>query len=309
MTYKELCERLNVERDSNHKKQHLKQLQKKYKIEEKGKNDYELLGELSEVERFEVGSNYEGKNKLYLEPLIYTYLYNQPDNIIEEKLGKLLECFAMINKSYYVAKYNTLDVDKMLDTHSGVELFMKDSEPYLKHMLYKVLVDMEDKLLITLDYVPHACYRADKDNKYNKDVKISENRELYEQYLESYRISMLEKGYDKKSKIKWYDIMPIRKQTAKLLGCDYIYFAYRIVVNRIGLKDYILNDYYGVRGSHNKYIQNKIKNDKSRKTNKRYENIEDTELDTYLDYFVNINNEKDIKEELKEYKLSKKEKK
>lgn len=303
MNQRELCSKLEIEYDSRHKSRQLDMLKRTYNIVEIGKDDYEFNGQLTEVEILERNKSLK-KNKLYLEPLIYTYLLKQDGNVIEKKLGKLLEEFAMVNKDYYFAKYELEIVDKLLQTHSGVDIFIRDSEPYLKRILYEVLVDMEDRCLISLEYIPHACYYYSyegSNKKYVNDKKISmEDADLYEKYNECYRLAMKEYGYDKKSKIKWYDILNVRRKTAELFECDYIYFAYKIIINKHGIEDYILNDYYGVLSSHNDYIQNKIR---SSRTDKRYKYITDDELDLLVDYFISTKNRgENLQDMVKEFK-------
>jgi len=305
MTYSELCNLLEIKEDSSHKSRHIKRLQCKYNIIINGKNDYSYFGKYNEYEIIENKIGHK-KDRLYLEPLIYTKLLNQKDKVIYKKMGEILEMFGLINSSYYPVKWNIeIAEDIAIVNNINYKEFIDITEPILKRIVYEVLMDMEDRFLIKVEFIPHGVKREYKyiDGNLSKDkYSIEYDLENDMDYEEAFRLSAKELGYAQKSKIKWFDQIPIRKLTASKLNYDWIFFKYRITINEKGIQDYVLNDFYGVRHSFNYYIQDKIKRNKE-----KYKLIADDSTDILIDMLISDRNLYKFNEKIPEIKRRKKE--
>lgn len=296
-TYAQLCEVLNLTPCSGSKQQtQLKQIEDNYKLLRPKRNQYIIQNELNAIQKAEMQTYHKTKN--YIEPLLFNILSEKKDNIIIADMHQIMVMLKMVNKNYHYAKWHTKKCDNYItgQDKSGLSIFSKETEPMLKNIIKKIFNDMEDRKLIFMNKIPMfaikykdaqtgkiitKCWEADK------DIEIPK-------LLEAERQSLKRLGYQKESDIGYYDITEYKDIIAEILGISYFYYKYEIILNHIGLKEYINSDYKELGKSFNKYIQNKIKQSKQGKLKL----LTDEEKMLYTWYCIDIEQTVNLKTDL-----------
>lgn len=299
MNYNELCKEMNEEPNHHNKKRSIEIMRRYADIIEQSKGDYIILRRYSEVEQIERNKSIK-KNRAYIEPLLYTYLGMQESTVLVVRMSQLLERLQCVNEDYYTIKFNNrLAQDVINESNSdkevfGLSLFMQDSEPQLKQIVYDVLRDMKRRSLISIEYLPTVCtsIRTD-DGEVISPLKILNDDEKH-LFLRAQELALKEFGYTYLDEVKFYEFGKVKNFIAKELKCKYVCYTYKITINTQGMQPYILEDFYGMRSSFNRYIMDKIQRDE-----KRYKYLDDDEKDLYIDYCISIENCKHVTEEIK----------
>jgi len=289
MNYNELCEELNIKTDYKHKVRHIEMLRKQYDIVENENNDYDIIRKRSEVERVEFNQSMK-KNRTYIEPLLYTYLGMQEDSVLIVRMSQLLERLSCVNEDYYPIKYNTKDAQNIIDPDRyGLNLFMSDSEPVLKQIVYDVLRDMKRKSLISIEYLPTTCKSVETDSGevlYPLTILSDANRN---KFLRAQQVGLEQLGYKYIDDVKFYDFKTVKNIIAKEMNCLFVCYTYKIIINLQGLKKYTLEDFWSMKKSFNQYIMQKIRID-----DKHYNYLDETEKGLYIDYCISLESCKHI---------------
>lgn len=303
MNHEELCMEFNKEPNLHNKKRDIELIRNMADIIEVSKGNYQIVRKYSEVEKIERNQSMK-KNRAYIEPLLYTYLGMQESTILVARMSELLEQLQCVNQDYYTIKFNTQIAQNMIDDEKyGLSLFMMDSEPQLKQIVYDVLRDMKNRSLIDIEYLPtvaKSVYTNTGEVIYPLEILPENERHLF---LEAQRVALEELGYERLTDVKFFDFGRVKKIIAKELGCNFVCYTYKITINMQGLSKYVLEDFYGMRKSFNKYISNKIKVDE-----KHYKYLDDTEKDLYIDYCISVEGCRNIKESIKSKKKELREK-
>ncbi len=299
MKFEELCEEMNEVPNYHDKGRQLEKFRKKVEILEPTKNNYIIVRKYSEVEQIERNKSMR-KNRTYIEPLLYTYLGMQESTVLVVRMSELLERLQCVNEDYYTIKFNNRiaqDVITELNRDKevfGLSLFMQDSEPQLKQIVYDVLRDMKRRSLIAIEYLPTVCTSIrTEEGEVISPLKILNDNERH-LFLRAQELALKEFGYTYLDEVKFYEFSKIKTLIAKELNCKYVCYTYKITINTQGLQQYVLEDFYGMRSSFNRYIMDKIQNDE-----KRYKYLDDDEKGLYIDYCISIENCKHVKEEIK----------
>ena len=302
MKFEELCKEMNEEPNYHDKGRQIEKFKKMVEILEPTKNNYIIVKKYSEVEQIERNKSMR-KNRAYIEPLLYTYLGMQESTILIARMSQLLEQLQCVNEDYYTIKFNSRiaqDVISELNYNKdifGLSLFMSDSEPQLKQIVYDVLRDMKRRSLIDIEYLPTICTSVltDKGEVYSPLTILKDDEKHL--FLRAQELALKEMGYTYLDEVKFYEFSKIKKIIARELNCKYVCYTYKITINTEGLKQYILEDFYGMRSSFNRYIMDKIQND-----GKKYNYLDDDEKSLYIDYCISIENCRHIKDEIKSRK-------
>ena len=305
MNYKELCELLGEEENVRHKAYHLKKLRKEFDIVEVDKNDYEVNGQLSTVEKLEAMDTMK-KNRAYIEPLLYSYIYNQPSHLLVARMSQLLQQLSLVNEDFYTIKHNTdiaynIIAEREQRDIGDLQGFINSSEPILKRIVYDVLRDMRLKCLIDIQYMPTIFSRVQANNgEFIYVSNILSEREM-PKFLDAERTALDRLGYDSLKDVKFHDFKSIKSIIAQELNCATFCYTYKIIINKNGIEKYLVDDIEGVRASFNNYIQTKLKAKKNKALTKFY----DLDMDLYLDYCISIEKCKNIRDIIRDAKRDK----
>ena len=291
LTYKELCEELGIKRDNKHRKRQLERLQKEYDVKMLEVNKYEYLGKLDKLYAIEnLDTNY-GKNKKYLEPIIYTMLSNSQGNTVRCSMPNLLYNLKMVNIEFKKARYNPNKYECLVFENTSmfnrIEVFTEQANSIMREMVKRIFDDMSDQQLIVVNKVyMYAIKEMGEDNKlYTKTFEMT-NEEI-EKFIETRRIVM-GKIFNKS---KWSSLTfpqknKINNETARELGYTYTYHDYELILNRHGLEDKIIDgNLEEFRNSFNEYVQDKIMNSKRIGLKK----MEDKDRRKCVDYLIKSN--------------------
>lgn len=153
--YKELCKALGLEVCSGGKQQNqLRKLSKEYDFKKDRSGNYIILKKYDEIQQIENQTYHKYKN--YITPMLYTILSNSPNNIVEFDMKDLLESLALINKNWFVAKWNLESSEYIINGENTSTLlyFMKATEPMLRRIVKDVLEEMQDMELIEVQEYP-----------------------------------------------------------------------------------------------------------------------------------------------------------
>ena len=246
MTREELCNLVGVKFDKNHKSRQLKSLSLSYDIVELGKDNYELNGEYDLLEKINLKENDYGKNKLYLEPIIYTILLNNKDNMIRMSMPALLELFTMVNKDFKIAKYKS---DKFAEKMFGheimffkVETFTEEVSDMFRNIVKRIFKDMQDQQLIEVNEIRMYAtrYRGANGKTYTSTHKMS--KDVIEDVMERRRVYMKDINKTKWSQLHYIQKVSIDKKIACDLGWFFMYKDYQIVLNKHGIEEMIIEN-------------------------------------------------------------------
>jgi hypothetical protein len=239
ITYKEVCDRLNIPYYSsgNQKKAQLKELERYIEFESVNRKWLILDIYTSPLDK-EVRA--VPKNSIYVkyvECVLLSHLSKQPGNeiyIIKNKLWLLL---GMINNNYNIYKdnYENLEENNELMTFFEVNNFYQRSNSYLSKIVDSSLNSLKRRYLIEWNK-PYmiSVYLEDGNYEYH-EASVNETEKI----LELKRNTLLEFGFEDerqlifsniKKKKEYYDTLEQRFKD--IYGWDKVYQAYHIIYNR-----------------------------------------------------------------------------
>lgn len=286
MTYNLLCIMLGEKNDSKHKAVHIKRLKQQYNIIEVGKK-YSVL-DIYDVEKYMSNLSY-GKNKKFLEPIIYTILSEVDTNSIRCSMPKLLTTFKMVNTKFNdVKKHPDKYEEKILgwDGLSDLKViqFTLETEKMLRPIVKNIFDDMEDKKLIIVNKIPMFVK-----NVWHEDFEETTNKKRVQKtYPKAYQPSddelksymcigreiLDEFGYENESDLP-YDLQSeFEYENNRRFGIIGKYEDYHLILNQHGIEDMIIKKNFGeFKGLFNQFIQDKI----LKSTRGRLKNLTDDE--------------------------------
>lgn len=305
LTYSKLCDKLEIEKKtSNSKTKQLEDLSKIVFFEKFGTkfHIYRWRTE-EELEEYRINGDYEE----LLELALYTFLQQQESNTYEIKMHEIMEATGLVNKNYYVGKYNISEVFNLMDKGTiypingeserqmvaNIDSFFNNTSRNLDRKCKELLKKMEELLLIQytpIYYYIITCY--DKNNKpYRKSVNFS-NDDI-EDYMRIKRDILKEYSNqtDLDSDLIIKMLTPsqrmdfLRRSRNKLLEeKKWLNFAkkYEIITNRAYIQEYTTNKI-------NKLKEN-INNKVLAGVNNKYP--------SYSYWFIDINRNDNIKKEI-----------
>lgn len=239
ITYKEVCDRLNIPYYSsgNQKKAQLKELERYIEFEPVNRKWLILDIYTSPLDK-EVRA--VPKNSIYVkyvECVLLNHLSKQPGNeiyIIKNRLWLLL---GMINNNYNIYKdnYENLEESNELITFFEVNNFYQRSNSYLSKIVESSLNSLKRRYLIEWNK-PYMINTNFEDGNYEyHEASVNETEKI----LELKRNTLLEFGFEDerqlifsnvKKKKEYYDTLEQRFK--EIYGWDKVYQAYHIIYNR-----------------------------------------------------------------------------
>lgn len=249
ITYKEVCDRLNIPYYSsgNQKKAQLKELERYIEFEPVNRKWLILDIYTSPLEK-EVRA--VPKNSIYVkyvECILLGHLGKQPGNETYITKNKLWLLLGMINNNYnfYKDKYEVLEESNELMTFFEVNNFYQRSNSYLSKIVDSSLNSLKRRYLIEW-YKPYMISINTEDGNYEyHEASVNETEKI----LELKRNTLLEFGFederqlifsDIKKKKKYYDTLEQRFK--EIYGWDKVYQAYHIIFNRKNVIDALSHD-------------------------------------------------------------------
>ena len=253
MTIKKLCEKYNIEYNSHNPTYSLAKLKSNYLVDTNGKKDYTVIRELNAKEKFSVATY--GKNKKLLEPLIYSILYQSEENKIMANMKDFFIMFGFANKNFIKFSKKTVSNQYNID-EAILNDFVYEVDPMLRTIIKNILADMERNALI--EVVKHRTV----------SIQYIENGNIYTQFrmatdeereniLKSVTDLVKEHGYKKMDDVPYSLKNDLYLEVCKKLGFSYIYWTYEIILNKSGIKNYIV-DVLDFKSQMNKNIESKI---------------------------------------------------
>lgn len=266
----------------------IKHLSKFYQITKIRRGVYTLDRELSQIEKIE--SQTYHKNREYIEPMIYSMLINKKSNSVTMDMHQLMKEVEIVNQDFHFIKYHTKECSEIMaqDNDLGLNIFIKESEPMLKHIIKDVLLEMEDKQLIQLNKIPILAYRiydTDLGHIVVKKRSIIKDKDIQELLETKRRILNEHFKTDKESDIGYFNQTEFKDLIAKEYEADYFYYKYNIILNKKGLSectDYGMDE---LKKSFNYYIQDKIR--KSKQGDLKA--LDKAEKNIYIKYCIDTN--------------------
>ena len=297
--YDKLCEFMRKERDKKHKKRQLEEFRKSYEIVELSKDQYIIKNRYSIIDKAKLQESDYGKNKMFLEPLIYTILSTSKTNTIRCSMPDFMIRFDMCNPNFKYAKNESLEFDTYVfsypttvnSNHEISRIFTTETDTMFRVMIKRIFDDMKDRNLIFVkEYL-----MANKPTNIagQKSVTLELTNDEYELYMHTYNKYMGEFGKEKKTDLSYYERRDIKDKTCKELGYNYVYSEYEIILNRLDIKEQMIvrKDFGEFKDMFNKHIKDKIGDS----TRKGYKRLTTMEIDKCVEYLIDTNNTTDFK--------------
>lgn len=239
ITYKEVCDRLNIPYYSsgNQKKAQIKELERYIEFESVNRKWLILDIYTSPLDK-EVRA--VPKNSIYVkyvECVLLSHLSKQPGNeiyIIKNRLWLLL---GMVNNNYdlYKDNYENLEEHNKSITFFEVNNFYQRSNSYLSKIVESSLNSLKRRYLIEWHkpYMISTCF--ENGNYEYHEASVNETEKI----LELKRSTLLEFGFEDerqlifsniKKKKEYYDTL--EQKFKEIYGWDKVYQAYHIIYNR-----------------------------------------------------------------------------
>lgn len=293
--YKQLCAVLGVEpKRGGAQQSQIKQLSKLYQIEHK-EGYYIVRKQYDTLEKVERQSYY--KNKSYIEPMLYTILASAEHNVLELDMKQILQLLAVVNHNFFYAKWNITDTAKIIQTDpNGLSLFIGETEPMLRRIVMEILHDMENKQLIKVQEIPKfATKYVGENGQWYTEVHTIDDENEYPEFLRAKQLALKELGAIEYNQLNYFQKTDfkhlVEAYLKKTLGVSYYYYSYKIILNKTGINEMLIDKYSAFRQSFNTYLQQKIKESKR----KNYLLLESEDKNKYIDALININTKIDIK--------------
>lgn len=289
-TYGQLCDLFELEKQTSgsNQRSQLNNLMRQYEISNPKRNNYIIKRELSLAEKLD--KQIYHKNRGYIEPLMYTMLSEIYNNSIRVNMHTMLELLGIVNKDYHFAKWHSKECDLTITGYdsSGLNIFIKESEPMLKHIIIDVLKDMQRRKLLIVNMIPMFArkYRnLDTNKMYTKIWEASKDE--IPKLLQAQRIALKNFNLEYWDELVWNQHGEAKDIIARELDIDYFYYDYEIILNKIGIKEYVTDDFESLRKGLNKHVQQKLK--KSKQGNLKL--LEQMEKEKYVEYLIDIEND------------------
>lgn len=239
ITYKEVCDRLNIPYYSsgNQKKAQIKELKRYIEFEPVNRKWLILDIYTSPLDK-EVRT--VPKNSIYVkyvECVLLSHLSKQPGNETYITKNNLWLLLGMINNNYnfYKDKYDDLKESNELMTFFEVNNFYQRSNSYLSKIVDSSLSSLKRRYLIEWNK-PYMISITSEDGNYQyHEASVNETEKI----LELKRNTLLEFGFEDerqlifsnvKKKKNYYDTLEQRFKD--IYGWDKVYQAYHIIYNR-----------------------------------------------------------------------------
>lgn len=239
ITYKEVCEKLNIPYYSsgNQKKAQLKEL-KRY-IEFESVNRKWLILDVYDSP-LDKEARAVPKNSIYVkyvECVLLSYLSKQPSNEAYITKNNLWLLLGMINNNYnfYKDKYDALHETNELMTFFEVNNFYQRSNSYLSKIVESSLNSLKRRYLIEWDKPYMISIEYDNGNYEYHEASVNETEKI----LEINRNTLLEFGFEDemqlifagiKKRKEYYDTLESRFK--EIYGWDKVYKSYHIIYNK-----------------------------------------------------------------------------
>lgn len=239
ITYKEVCDRLNIPYYSsgNQKKAQLKEL-KRY-IEFEPVNRKWLILDIY-TSPLDEEARAIPKNSIYVkyvECVLLNHLSKQPGNEAYITKNNLWLLLGMINNNYnfYKDKYDVLHEANELMTFFEVNNFYQRSNSYLSKIVDSSLNSLKRRYLIEWNRPYMISINSENGNFEYHEASVNETEKI----LELKRNTLLEFGFEDerqlifsnvKKKKEYYDTLEQRFK--EIYGWDKVYQAYHIIYNR-----------------------------------------------------------------------------
>lgn len=304
ITYKKLCYELDVPAFGGSKQRtQLAQLSELYDIEKTDNSRYIIHKQYNELEQIE--HKRQGKYKAYLTPMIYTILNSASDNIMRCSMNKLLELLTIVNKDYSFAKWNINKVDEhLLDgNRGGLQYFIREVDTKYRKIIKDILNEMADQKLIEVNPIlMFACRFKNEQGEIKTKVWEAKKEDEISIFLDAQRY-MLDKikldTWSEFSKLSIYARNEGREviveKIKETLNVDYFYYEYEIILNKKGIQNMILKSPMNTHVSFNRFVQSKIAESEC----KDLTLINDADKNIYIDSFIDITNDYNLREKLK----------
>lgn len=274
-------------------KQQLINISKNYLLTKKGRNQYIIERELTDIEKIDNNRYY--KNREYIEPMIYAMLTATKENSVTMDMHELMAETEIVNKDFNYIKYHTKECSVYMNqTEYGLSIFTTESEPMLKRIIRDILYDMQDRQLIKVNEIPVVAFKIyDSDTKcwYTRRKEIKGTKDT-QKLLEIKRKVLNELGLEKESDITYSNRSNFRDLIAKEYEAEYFYYKYNIVLNKKYLTLSADCDIINLKKSFNKYIQEKV--GKSKQGNLKL--LSKEEKDVYIEYCIDTSKDYKLRE-------------
>ena len=230
---KELCEELGYKYDKKNPKRSLEEIKKTYVIKQDGR-DYSVVRELSTEERREIKTYV--KMRGVIKDTIFATLSMVDNNKIGGTINDFYELFAIVNNNYSWFKYNNMNNKKReyIATHNIKEEniciyheFSKEVDIMFHKTVKECLEQLEKEMLIYINKYLTFVYRDENGYRHSKTASDKDTELL----LEAGREVMNKYGYESYDKISFYDKNKIKNEICKIVGIEYFYNYYEIILN------------------------------------------------------------------------------
>lgn len=249
ITYKEVCERLNLPyyTGGDQKKAQLKELKRYIEFESVNRKWLILDIYTSPLDK-EVRA--VPKNSIYVkyvECVLLSHLSKQPGNEAYITKNNLWLLLGMINNNYnfYKDKYDVLKESNELMTFFEVNNFYQRSNSYLSKIVDSSLNSLKRRYLIEWHRPYMISINSENGNYEYHEASVNETEKI----LELKRNTLLEFGFvsegqllfsERKKKQEYYDTL--EQKFKEIYGWDKVYQAYHIIYNRKNVIDALSHD-------------------------------------------------------------------
>lgn len=233
MKIKDICKEYNISYDSKHPKNSLRLAQNELLIKEIGKNDYDVIRHLTLEEKR--ARDIRIKIKPDLEKLVCTTLAFSDECALCGSIRNYYEVFSMVNNKFKI--FAQPSSCSKYDNGALYHIFYREIDHEYRRIVKEVFSDLEksfiiyvNKKLVFVEKI-NGVYRKRYANKEDTEKMLSAGRQVMDKY-----------GYKKYDEIKYYDKSKIKDEVSDLLGIDFFYNDYEIILNRDYLEKYKIED-------------------------------------------------------------------
>lgn len=267
VSYYELCDMIGESPDMKHKSRHMKKISMQYGVEEKG-GKYKIF-EIYDRTQHINNMNY-GKNKAFLEPIIYTILSDNKTNELRLTMPSLMELFMFVNSNYgnvikdpQLSEYSIFGYEADNPNREWVSpSFVYETGGMFRRIIKDIFNDMQNKQLISVTefeiYVDLQPFYEGGRRKYPH--KFEPTPDQKEEYMEVVRNVLKEWGYEDVKKVPFKHKKMFDKECWQKAGLINVYKEYYLILNRKGIEEMVIkNDFVSFKNDFNKMIQDKVR--------------------------------------------------